>query len=207
MMDGGYDDGYRRCPCFWGQEPGSLVKVVGERVDLEGREVLDVGCGEGKNAAFLHGLGARVRAIDISQLAIDHAIRQWPTATSVSWEVGDFRDLLDRMHVYDLVIAYGALHCLESKAAIASAITMLQKITRPGGLHVVCTFNDRGHQGFARAHPGFEPTLLAHSWYRSRYKGWHFWTITDSDLNETHPSTLVPHTHSMTRFIAAKPTP
>jgi hypothetical protein len=25
-LNGGYDDGYSRCPCFWGKSAGSLVQ-------------------------------------------------------------------------------------------------------------------------------------------------------------------------------------
>ncbi len=48
-MSGGYDDGYRECPCFWGDEPGSLVRVLCDHIGpVRGFAVLDAGCGEGK---------------------------------------------------------------------------------------------------------------------------------------------------------------
>ena len=69
-MNGGYDAGYIACPCFWGRSPGSLVRLLDKYiVDFSGMEVLDAGCGEGKNAAFLSQRGARVRAIDVSEAA------------------------------------------------------------------------------------------------------------------------------------------
>jgi predicted nicotinamide N-methyase len=51
VIDGGYDDGYSACPCFWGSSPGSLVRALLDNNPLlAGRAVLDLGCGEGKNA-------------------------------------------------------------------------------------------------------------------------------------------------------------
>ena len=56
MSGGGYDDGYRNCPCFWGTEPGSLRKsccAIHVVSVSRASPMLDAGCGEGKNAAFL----------------------------------------------------------------------------------------------------------------------------------------------------------
>jgi len=41
--EGGYDDGYAACPCFWGLSPGSLVSAFLDRnASLAGRTVLDL---------------------------------------------------------------------------------------------------------------------------------------------------------------------
>ena len=53
-MSGGYDEGYIASDCFWGEEPGSLIRQLGEVLtDFAGLSVLDAGCGEGKNAVHL----------------------------------------------------------------------------------------------------------------------------------------------------------
>src|SRR6266849_156523 len=78
--DGGYEDGYRACDCFWGRQPGSLIQKLLEYVfEPAGMTVLDTGCGEGRNAIYLARLGANVRAVDISsRRAIANAQRAWP---------------------------------------------------------------------------------------------------------------------------------
>src|SRR5690242_3361911 len=86
--EGGYDEGYRACPCFWGTTPGSLVLELAETVPLAGSSVLDLGCGEGKNAAWLAERGCSVRAVDVSQLAIANA-RQAFRGADVDWVVDD----------------------------------------------------------------------------------------------------------------------
>ncbi len=61
--NGGYEPGYQSCDCFWGSELASLVKTLAlELGDFKGLKVLDAGCGEGKNAAFLAERGASVTA-------------------------------------------------------------------------------------------------------------------------------------------------
>ncbi len=112
-MNGGYDDGYKCCACFWGREPGSLLTILGEHVtSFEGLEVLDIGCGEGKNAAFLARRGARVRAVEISELALRNARQAWETVEGVEWEQADARHLLLPADAYDIIVAYGLFHCL-----------------------------------------------------------------------------------------------
>jgi len=91
-MNGGYDDGYRRSPCFWGTTPGSLVRLLADLVpSFEGFQILDAGCGEGKNAIFFAQRGAAVKAIDVSSLAFQNAYAAWDLDKRqlCSWELGD----------------------------------------------------------------------------------------------------------------------
>lgn len=89
-MEGGYDEGYRICKCFWGTDPGRLVKHIEQYIDyFSGLMVLDVGCGEGKNAIYLSRLGAKVHAIDISERGIFNAKAAWPDFEKVSCVLND----------------------------------------------------------------------------------------------------------------------
>src|SRR6202042_3192508 len=78
---GGYDAAYRQCPCFWGTEPGRMVQLLARSTVLAGAHVLDLGCGEGKNAVFLASLGCIVEAWDISAAALSNAKAAWPDAS------------------------------------------------------------------------------------------------------------------------------
>jgi len=203
-LNGGYDDGYRECPCFWGTEPGSLVRRLPEFVsEFRGLEVLDAGCGEGKNAAFLAQQGARVDAFDVSEFAVENGRRQWPDLDGVRWRVADARNEDLPVNHYDIVIAYGFTHCLADKAEVARLVDRLQAACKPTGLHLLVAFNDRRQE--LEAHPGFHPTLLPHAGYLNLYSGWELLTTSDTDLTETHPHNQIEHTHSMTRLIARKP--
>ena len=55
-----------------------MVRLLADSADLAGAHVLDLGCGEGKNAAFLATLGCVVQAWDISAAALDNAKVAWP---------------------------------------------------------------------------------------------------------------------------------
>jgi tellurite methyltransferase len=200
---GGYDDGYAACPFFWGLEPGSYVKDLVRIIpSFEGRHVLDIGCGDGKNSRFLANLGADVEAIDISEIAIKNALNNSPTDLKIHWSVGDIRTLRLRRTSYDIVIMYGILHCLRNEREIREIIKIAKEKTNKDGYHVVCAFNNRLQE--LSAHPGFSPTLLPHQLYLDLYTEWNLVKNSDQDLFETHPHNNIPHTHSLTRIIAKK---
>jgi tellurite methyltransferase len=202
-VNGGYDDGYRACPCFWGIEPGTFVRLLGDHISsLVGLAVLDAGCGEGKNAAFLAAAGAVVDALDVSAVAIENGRRCWANCPGIKWGLGDVLQVEILRDHYDVVVAYGLLHCMPSRAKVIEAIARLQRATRVGGYNIVCAFNDR-HQEL-HAHPGFSPCLLPHSDYVAAYAHWQILKQSDSDLTESHPHNKVEHTHSMTRILARK---
>ncbi len=206
MTDGGYDSGYNACPCFWGREPSSLVtRLVRQVGSVAGWRVLDAGCGEGKNAAYLAALGADVHAIDISASAIKNARQAWGERERITWESSDIRTFSDNAGLYDLIIAYGLLHCMPDEDSVTDLTNRLQTITRPKGYHVMCTFNSRSQD--LSAHPGFCPTLLSHQAYLDLYESWNIVIASDTDLHEIHPTNNIPHMHSMTRIIAQRSSP
>ena len=202
-MSGGYDEGYERCGCFWGTEPGSFLRLLTHYVpSFTGQRVLDAGCGEGKNAVFLAQLGAIVDAVDVSAVAIKNGRQFWKQETKVLWIVSDIR-YLKLTQKYDVAIAYGLLHCFPDRADVLAAISTIQAATVCGGYNIVCAFNNR-HQQLDKAHPGFHPCLLDHREYLSAYGSWHVLAQSDSDLTERHLHNNIVHTHSLSRILAKK---
>lgn len=203
MIDGGYEVGYEKCDCFWGTEPGSLVRLLPSLLpSLEKLKVLDAGCGEGKNAGFLSKQGAHVRAIDVSEKALKNGQRAFGRTATLRWEQGDIRTMAFKPDEYDVVIAYGLFHCFETPLQIFDTIAKFKLITAGAGLHLLCAFNNRFQD--LSAHPGFKPTLIRHDEYLGAYRDWDIVFATDSDLTEIHPHNGIEHRHSMTRIISRR---
>ena len=198
MSNGGYEDGYRACPCFWGDQPGSLVKSFLQHTNVKGLKVLDIGCGEGKNAAAFASRGATVDAVDCSTLAIANGRRSF-SKLKINWSIEDALAYEPEEKFYDCVVLYGLTHCLPDKKSIVELIERMIKATKPGGSHILVAFNDRD-QNFEFAHPGFQPTLLPHNEYVSLYRQQEIVNVSDSILQEVHPHNGIPHHHSMTRM-------
>lgn len=199
---GGYDEGYSSSDCFWGTSPGSLVKsFLEEHRDLRGIRVLDLGCGEGKNAAAFAQCGASVTAVDCSAKAIENGRRSFPDPR-IEWLVLAGGAYLTRDELFDVVVLYGLAHCLSSSEEISSLIQTALLRTRLGGYHFLVSFNDGPHD--LSAHPNFSPTLLAHSFYVEQYGGHTVLAESDSIIHETHPNNNIPHFHSLTRLVVKK---
>jgi 2-polyprenyl-3-methyl-5-hydroxy-6-metoxy-1,4-benzoquinol methylase len=169
---------------------------------LSGLRVLDAGCGEGKNAEFLSNLGALVEAFDLDDAALLNRQGAWLHSRVKYWQADILTvDLLPGS--YDIVIAYGLLHCLPTPHEITSAIYRLKTWVRPGGYLVICSFNARYQD--LRAHPGFQPCLLSHDSYLSYFQDCELIIATDLDLQETHPHNAIPHVHSLSRLLVRRP--
>jgi tellurite methyltransferase len=202
-FNGGYDDGYSQCVCFWGTTPGSLVQRFISSVPCKGLRVLDLGCGEGKNANALAHAGSEVTAVDCSELAIANGRREFVDA-EIEWVVSESAAYLSHCEPFDVIVMYGLLHCLPSLEAISTMIASAIQKTRRGGYHILVAFNDGPHD--LAAHPGLNPTLAPHEFYLDQYRLLRIVTQTTEIIQEVHPHNSIPHHHSLTRLIARKAT-
>ena len=196
---GGYDDGYSQCACFWGRSPGSLVQSFVRTIPCKGLRVLDLGCGEGKNANALALAGAVVTAVDCSAMAIANGRNAFADA-EIEWIVSEGAAYLVDCDPFDVIVMYGLLHCLPSLTAISAMIASSIRKTRRGGYHVVATFNDGPHD--LSAHPGLRPTLASHQFYLDQYRLLDVLTECTEIIHEVHPHNSIAHHHSLTRLIA-----
>ncbi|MCJ2080703.1 class I SAM-dependent methyltransferase [Methylobacterium sp. J-090] len=199
-FDGGYDDGYAAVPCLWGKEPGLLVKrFLSQRSLSTDFRVLDLGCGEGKNSAAFAKRGVDVTAVDCSSKAISNGQSAFPDL-SIQWINADALDFDIESDSFDLIIAYGLLHCLPHIGGVTSLLKRIKRGTKLNGYNIMCAFNSRSQD--LSAHPGFNPILISHDWYVSQYSNWDVELATDMDLHESHPHNGILHHHSLTRIIA-----
>jgi tellurite methyltransferase len=203
ISEGGYDEGYRAVPCFWGTAPGSLVAEYLRRYPIgSSAHVLDLGCGEGKNAAAFTEAGYSVDAVDCSALALANGRKKF-CRLDIRWIQADARQVRLPTQEYDVVISYGLFHCLQTLEEISLLMEKTKNATKKGGHHLVCVFNDRSQD--LAGHPGFAPTLAPHEWYVRKYAGWEIISATDTILKERHPHNNILHHHSLTRLFARRP--
>lgn len=101
--------------------------------------VLDVGCGQGRDALFLAGLGYDVTGIDASQLGISQMLDAAEARhLSLNGIVADFYDY-DFSQTYDVIVLDSILHF--HKKDLDREVALLHKLTaqlNPSGL--ICLF-------------------------------------------------------------------
>ena len=67
-----YEERYQTSEYYWGIEPNRLCyDILRLRPPVKPYKVLDIGCGEGKDAVFLARNGYRVSAIDIAENGLE----------------------------------------------------------------------------------------------------------------------------------------
>ena len=124
---------YRKSPSPWIFPKEMLFQSLGS---IEGKEILDIGCGEGELSTQLAKLGARVTGIDISPELIDVA-RQRAVADQVQDRV-EFLvwDILEKplpKERFDLVTCSAVLHHVN----ISAFLPVLWASVKPGGKAVM----------------------------------------------------------------------
>jgi SAM-dependent methyltransferase len=102
---------------------------------LEGRDVLDVGCGDGAYALTAARAGARVIGLDRSAAALGAArARAKEEGLAVDLQVGDATDLPFPAARFDVVFAVTVLCFVEQPP---QAVAEMARVLRPGGMLVL----------------------------------------------------------------------
>ena len=163
--------------------------------------VLDLGCGDGRNALFLARHGCKVEAVDISHAAIAKlaafAVREH---LPIEARVCDLRE--HRFDgIYDLVIAHGCLHLLE-RPHWARLLAEAKNHTRPGGYHVMVVFTD------ALPAPEDLRLWMAGLFHEGElfgfYSDWTVLTKLSYVLEDEHPGGIR-HRHPINKLVAQRP--
>jgi SAM-dependent methyltransferase len=201
---GGCDGRYASHRCVWGFECDRVVTMLGRRVPLEGARVLDAGCGEGRNAAFLARHGARVRAVDVSFLAIERARALWSDVRLVDWEIADLTSMPLEPSSFDAVLACSFFHWLDDAEAVAATASRFREAIRPGGACAIVVFNDRVRYS-APAGETRSPCLLPHGWYRDLFADWTLVDEGEEVIEESHVGHPDKHVHAVTHLVATRP--
>ena len=130
---------------------------IAEKVDLSGKNVIDVACGGGLLAEAMQKLGAKVTGVDISDVAINTAkIHAEKANCDVTYINGEAEDLLaDSKGSFDVVT------CLEAIEHVPDPQQLVQTcsdLCKPGGTVVFSTIN-RNPKSFLFAIIGAEYIL------------------------------------------------
>ncbi|PKN56336.1 MAG: hypothetical protein CVU56_16570 [Deltaproteobacteria bacterium HGW-Deltaproteobacteria-14] len=131
---------------FEGGRPNQVL-VAFARAALEhggGLEVLDVGCGAGRNAVPLAEMGYRVTGTDLSGPMIEGA-RRYAAASSAAERLRFLQEPMAQLPFedasFDLVIAHGIWNLATTDAELRAAIAEAGRVARPGAGLFLFTFS------------------------------------------------------------------
>jgi tellurite methyltransferase len=160
--------------------------------------VLDVGCGEGRNAIFLAKQGHIVDAFDMSEAGIAKATR---IAQKNHVEVNFFVQDLGRYEFdkkYDVILSHGVLH-LPERSIRNAFIEKAKMNTKPGGYNIIGVFTNR-----LPATPDnapFTKSLFDVGELPGMYGDWNIIRHFEGTFSDEHPGGIH-HEHAYERIIA-----
>lgn len=164
--------------------------------EMEQGKVLDLGAGEGGDAIFLAKKGFQVKAVDISQAAIEK-IKETAEKekADVETETADLEEYEIKEN-YDAIISFAAIHFLKKKQ-IDKIIKDMKEHTNKGGINIIMVFREGDEtQG------QFDMYYFKDNELKEYYKDWGILDYKEYEkLDTAHGK---PHTHKIATIIAKK---
>ncbi|MBQ8574862.1 MAG: methyltransferase domain-containing protein [Clostridia bacterium] len=199
-----YDVRYEKDGYFWGLQPNSLCyEIMKLKPPVKPYRVLDIGCGEGKDAVFLARNGYSVTAFDVSVVGINKAKNLADNlGANVDFFNADIRDYVPDTN-YDIIFSSGVFHYipLSSRGKI---IKNLKKYTNLNGINVLNVFVKKP---FIEAPPDSEDSeKKVEAWKSGElFSFYHNWLFHRNDeIIFDCNSNGFPHKHCMDILIAEK---
>lgn len=199
-----YDKRYNREEYYWGLMPNRICYDVMKILPpIKSYRVLDIGCGEGKDAVFLAKCGYMVTAFDISEQGIEKAKRlaehNKVDVTFFKADVFDYRPDTE----YDIIFSSGVLHFVQ-QAGRKELCDSLKAHTADNGINAMNVFVKKPF--IKRAPDKTRDEEKRHPWCSGElfgyYHDWLFHTCKEEVFDCNSGGT--PHKHCMDTLIAQK---
>ncbi len=163
-------------------------------------QVLDVGCGEGRNSIFMAKLGNKVDAFDISENGIEKAKKiSKQMGVKINYFCCDLEKFLFEKE-YDVILSHGVLH-LPYKDVRDKFITKMQGNTKIGGYNAIGIFTNRLPATTDNA--PYTHSLFDVGELPEKYKDWEIIHHLEGTFTDTHPGDIH-HEHAFERIIAKR---
>ncbi|WP_409302708.1 class I SAM-dependent methyltransferase [Peribacillus sp. SCS-155] len=144
--DSFYQDRERKVPFFINSPDENLVTYFKKGLFNPG-QVLELGCGPGRNAIYFAEQGCTVDAVDISREAIEWAKdRALESGIEVCFIQENIFSLSIKESNYDIIYDSGCFHHIPPHRRM-SYLELLRKALKPGGMFALTCFVEGGELG------------------------------------------------------------
>jgi len=128
------------------------------KIELDNLNILDLGCGNGKNSLYIdeQGLNNRITGIEISDTVLNHARKRVPNGNFIKQSIGIKWPVSDQG--FDIVLDVTCSNSLNEKERVVY-LSELQRSIKPGGyffLRALCKDGDKNAQNLLKTNPGTE---------------------------------------------------
>ena len=198
-----YDQRYAGREFYWGKKPSTMcervIEITSPGADFPPK-LLDLGCGEGRDAVYFAKYGFEVVGLDLSLPGLEKTRRY-------AEEVGVYvktihADVVDHEleDTYDVVFSTGTLHYLPPEVR-SQRFQNYKDCTSPDGINALSVFVKkpfipRAPDGEATAYPYKSGELMSYYW------GWEILYCVEEIFDCM--SSGIPHKHAINRIIARR---
>jgi len=198
-----YNKKYSEKDYYWGKNPSFTAKKLIEilsKINLTGKKLIDLGCGEGRDAIFFAKKGFEVLAIDISEQGLKkvekYANEEKIKIKTLKKNIIAYR--LDKK--YDIIISTGVLHYLPPEQRFET-FQNYKKFTNKRGINAFSVFVKKP---FIEKAPDADPNayFFKSGEIMTYYWDWEILYCTEEIFNCN--SSNIPHRHAVNRIIARK---
>ena len=199
-----YEEKYKCEKYYWGFAPSQMCyEIMKLRPPIKPYRVLDIGCGEGKDAVFLAKNGYQVTAFDVADTGLEKAKNLAErNHVKIDFFRADINDYVPNSE-FDIVFSSGVYHYI-FKNRRNNFIKQLKECTSKNGIHAINVFVKKPFIDIA---PDMEDReRQVEPWYSGElncyYHDWLFHKNEEKifDCN----SGGIPHKHCMDILIAEK---
>ncbi|MBR0420301.1 MAG: methyltransferase domain-containing protein [Erysipelotrichaceae bacterium] len=196
-----YEKWYAKEDYFWGTEPNELChELIKLLPPAPGIKVLDIGCGEGKDAVFMASQGYDVYAFDITENGIAKTKRLAETNNvKINAFVADINNFkIDEK--FDIIYSTGTIQYLVD-SEIAPFFAKVKEMTEPNGINWFNVFVSKPFIAKAPDYDENEKEWKSGQLF-SYYSDWKFERV-DEEIFRCN-SSGIPHLHCMDVLVARK---
>ena len=138
-----YDDRYTQVHGqdlqWFASSPSTIVGEVLERYNIKGK-MLEIGCGEGRDAGFLLERGMDVMATDVSPAAVSYARKKYPEFADRFAVLDCLTEKMDEK--FDFIYAVAVVHMLVPDEDRKGFYRFLREHLAAGGRALICTMGN-----------------------------------------------------------------
>ena len=201
---GKYDNLYDDAEVLWPAKPGRVLNWM-LRHHPAPKRVIDIGCGDGKNAVFLAEQGAQVECFDVSQAALNAFSKRLSKHSSkirnrVSIAELDVCSALLEPSAYDCAVFYGVGHCLNDQC-FDNSLALIEKALSTHGWLCFCAFNS--DLPVPAWHNTGKLTLRHHDVILRSLRRFDIVMVERGTITESHVD-VSEHSHALTWVLARK---
>ena len=198
-----YDKKYADQNYYWGKKPSVMCDTIMQIMGSNGKfrpRLLDLGCGEGRNAVYFAKHGFEVVGLDISAVGLEktkkYAEEEGVQVRTVHADINDYQ----LTEVYDVIFSTGTLHYLSPKIR-RQKFQNYKSHTSPNGINVMSVFVKKPF--IPRAPDADENAFFFKSGeLLGYYWDWEILFCTEEIFDCM--SSGIPHKHAVNRIIARK---